>query len=121
LPVVTTHSPDEAYRLVLAHAGATLPARDAVDQRIVGDVRGLTGQIIDSQKDVGGWPELRSGEVLEDSDNDGLPNKWEVEHGLDPTNNADARGKNTTGYTHLDVYLNELAAAVIPETTTPAN
>jgi hypothetical protein len=41
---------------VLAHAGARPADRDAVDLRIVADVRGRTGRIIDSQDDVGGYP-----------------------------------------------------------------
>jgi pectate lyase len=56
-PAVRTTSALEALRDVLAGAGATLPRRDAVDARIVREVETRTGRIIDSQKDVGGWPE----------------------------------------------------------------
>lgn len=42
---------------VLSKAGASAP-RDMVDRRIVGDVAARTGKIIDSQDDVGGWPDL---------------------------------------------------------------
>jgi hypothetical protein len=42
LPAITIHSAQQAYELVLAGAGATLPRRDAVDLRIVENVR--TGQ-----------------------------------------------------------------------------
>jgi hypothetical protein len=56
-PPVTTSSAEAALEDVLAGAGATLPRRDAVDARIVGEVRGRSGKIIDSQKQVGGWPE----------------------------------------------------------------
>ncbi|PLK25729.1 polysaccharide lyase family 1 protein [Novosphingobium sp. TH158] len=41
---------------VLARAGAG--PRDAVDQRVVSSVRNRSGRIIDSQDDVGGWPDL---------------------------------------------------------------
>lgn len=41
-------SAQEAYEQVLAQAGAILPKRDAVDQRIVAEVLSGTGKIIDS-------------------------------------------------------------------------
>ncbi|MET0411838.1 MAG: right-handed parallel beta-helix repeat-containing protein, partial [Polyangiaceae bacterium] len=43
---------------VLARAGARPADRDAVDQRIVADVRSRSGRIIDSQDDVGGYPTM---------------------------------------------------------------
>lgn len=46
-----------AYRRVLADAGASAP-RDAVDRRIVAEVRSRSGKIIDNQDEVGGWPDL---------------------------------------------------------------
>ena len=46
----------EAY--VLRHAGARPRERDAIDQRIVDDVRARKGRIIDSQEAVGGYPEV---------------------------------------------------------------
>ena len=64
-PAVAQQSAEEAYELVLAHAGASLPRRDAVDVRVIESVR--TGRptfgdgIIDSPADVGGWPEYRVG------------------------------------------------------------
>jgi len=49
---------ESAYTNVLANAGATLPKRDTVDSRIVSQVENNIGTIIDSQADVGGWPDL---------------------------------------------------------------
>ena len=59
-PPVVTESPMVAYAHVLADAGATLPKRDAVDERIVREVRTGTGHIIKWVNDVGGWPEFPS-------------------------------------------------------------
>src|SRR5438445_9503988 len=81
---VRTQSAKEAFEAVLAVAGASLPARDAVDQRIVEQVRKGTGKIIDSQNEVGGWPELKSAPPPLDSDHDGMPDEWELRHGLNP-------------------------------------
>jgi len=59
-----------------------VPVRDAVDARIIADVRQRTGKIIDSQKEVGGWPDYRSAAPPPDADNDGVPDTWETAHGM---------------------------------------
>lgn len=46
-----------AYKRVLANAGAS-QIRDDVDKRVVASVIARSGRIIDSQNDVGGWPDL---------------------------------------------------------------
>lgn len=111
---VTTHSAQQAYELVLAYAGAVLPRRDAVDQRIISDVRNGTGKIIDSQADVGGWPELKSAPSPPDSDGDGMPDQWEQQRGLNPSDPTDGTKIAEGGYSNLELYLNELAAAAFP-------
>jgi pectate lyase len=58
-PRVTTESAQAAYDHVLTGAGAILPRRDVVDERVVREVRDGTGHIIKWVKDVGGWPEFR--------------------------------------------------------------
>ena len=109
---VTTWPAAEAYERVLADVGATRPVRDAVDARLIGHVRQRTGALIDSQRQVGGWPDLKSGVVPADTDGDGIPDAWETTHGLDPRDPKDgARPATPGGYTHLEVYLNSLAAA----------
>jgi hypothetical protein len=59
-PPVATETPQDAYEDVLKNAGATLPRRDAVDERIVNETRSRTGHIINWVKDVGGWPDFPS-------------------------------------------------------------
>lgn len=99
-----------AYERVLADAGASV-FRDSVDARIVAGVRDRTGKVINSQKDVGGWPALPPGKPARDSDGDGIPDAWEKTHGLDPKNAADgaAQAKDGSGYTHLELYLADAA------------
>lgn len=108
----------EAYEAVLRHAGASL-VRDAVDIRVIEETASGTATygtnnrygvgphgIIDSQNDVGGWPELRSLEPPADTDGDGMPDWWEIEHGLDPEDPADGNlDRNEDGYTNLEEYL----------------
>lgn len=124
---ITQHTPQEAYELVVENAGATYPKRDAVDSRIVNEVRtgvatyeGVyktvkrvadntkkTG-IIDSQTQVGGWPELKSEPAPQDSDGDGIPDDWEKKYGLDPNDASDGSEKYVDGYTYVEKYINSL-------------
>lgn len=113
-PPVRTTTAEIAYKEVLAGAGATLPARDAVDRRIIGEVRAGTGRIIDSQKEVGGWPVYRSGAPPLDTDGDGIPDVWEIKHGLNPKDSSDGVQAGAGGYTHVEDYLNSLAATTRP-------
>ncbi|MFM9954467.1 MAG: pectate lyase [Opitutaceae bacterium] len=105
---VTTVSAKEALELVLAGVGATRPKRDTVDARLVDHVRTKTGKMINSQTEVGGWPELKSGPLPADTDNDGMPDAWETARGLDPKNPADASAVAKSGYTNVEEYLNSL-------------
>jgi hypothetical protein len=109
---IRQQSAQEAYELVLAQAGATLPKRDAVDVRIVEQVRtgtvkfGKNG-IIMTPEDVGGWPEYKSAPAPLDSDHDGMPDEWEKKYGLDPNDPSDAaKDLDGDGYTNLEEYLN---------------
>lgn len=106
-PVAPDPAPS-AYARVLAGAGAS-KVRDAVDLRVVAGVRDRTGRQIDSQAEVGGWPELRSSPAPRDGDGDGMPDAWERTHGLDP-DTADANGdRNRDGYTNIEEWLADLA------------
>lgn len=116
---VETQTAKEAFELVLAKAGSSCP-RDSIDARILDEVRTGTSRfgasyggggkgIIDSQNDVGGWPELRSGEAPLDSDHDGMPDGLERTQGLDQDDPADgAQDRDGNGYTNLEEYLNSL-------------
>jgi hypothetical protein len=59
-PAISIEPAAIAYEHVLAQAGAILPLRDAVDQRIVREVRAGSGQIIQSVAEAGGWPPFLS-------------------------------------------------------------
>jgi hypothetical protein len=114
-PVKTT-SAEEAYREVLAQVGACCPARDAVDARLIHEVETRTGRIIDSQKDVGGWPQYRAAQAPKDTDGDGMPDDWEIAHGLNPKDPKDASlAADSDGYTHIEKYLNGLAQSCIEQ------
>lgn len=98
-----------AYRDVLKYAGAIAPKRDAIDNRIVNDVRFGTGKIINSLKDIGGLLPYLSSELPEDSDNDGIPDYWECKHGLNANDPTDALSKSLCSercFTNIEVYIN---------------
>ena len=103
-----TDSPEIASRIVLERAGASL-VRDAVDKRVIAGVKDGTNRLIDSQAEVGGWPQLNSKPAPVDTDMDGMPDKWEKQKKLNPSDPADRNhftlDKN---YTNLEVYLNSL-------------
>jgi len=97
----------EIYDLVLDGAGALLPKRDPVDKRIINEIRTGTGSIINSQKDVGGWPVYKSEKAPADKDRDGMADKWEKSHGLDAKDGEDHKmDADKDGYTNLEEYLN---------------
>ncbi|HEY4248271.1 MAG TPA: hypothetical protein VGM64_15585 [Lacunisphaera sp.] len=133
-------SATEAYNYVLANAGATLPHRDPVDERIINDVRtGTVAQtvvasdsaekarfygyaekwvkelgdlvkvgFITNPSEVGGYP-VYKGTPYVDSDGDGMPDDWEIAHGLNPHDPSDAAGDlNGDGYTNIEDFINGL-------------
>ena len=71
--------------------------------------RGVFGKagIIDSPGAVGGWPEYKTATVPADTDNDGMPDEWEIKKGLDPKDPEDRNKTDKSGYTMLELYLNE--------------
>lgn len=118
----------EAYKLVLENAGAVLPQRDVIDTRIIAETKGgfatyegagykqkknlsdttKVSGIIDSQNDVGAWPELKSLPAPLDTDKDGMPDEWEKKNGLNPQNSDDRNKIGDDGYTMLEKYLNSI-------------
>ena len=77
--------------------------------RVVKSVRDGKGRVINSQDEVGGWPQMASGVPLMDSDRDGMPDSWEISRGLNPNDARDGgMDRNGDGYTNIEEYLNSL-------------
>lgn len=107
-PLVNEQTADQAYETVLEKVGCSLH-RDAVDTRVINDVKNGTGSLINTQAEVGGWPELQTDAWPVDTDYDGIPDAWETEFGLDPKDALDARKITlVTGYTNIEVYMRHL-------------
>ena len=103
-------SAKDAYESCLKYSGCSLQ-RDLVDERFIQTIIDNTGKMIDSQSEVGGWDfyEEIQRPADWDTDNDGMPNEWEKQNGLDPKNPEDGKTDNDKdGYTNLEEYLNSL-------------
>jgi hypothetical protein len=123
-------SAEVAYGDVLKNAGATLPHRDPVDERVIDEVKtgkvwsegkeftptpmkglaknnfGKAGNgIITDISQVGGYPEYK-GEPIKDLSADGIPLSWKKKFGLD-ANDASLAQKDLQGdgYTVIEKYL----------------
>lgn len=127
---ITTNNAQDAYTLVIERAGASL-VRDSVDIRLANDAKNGTttagnkglinfpGNLLNPSKnnsDPAAWPVL-TGTKKTDSDNDGIPDDWEEEHGLNKNSAADALTKNSDGYLNIEVYANDLVELPDPDTT----
>lgn len=128
---VETESADNAYKSVIAAAGAggsSSTGWDYIDSRYIKEVTNgtytLTGSrdglkgIIDTQNDAGGYPTSSNFthsndgvcNASNDTDRDGMPDAWETEHGLNPNDGSDGSAIDLSpdGYTNVEMFLNEL-------------
>lgn len=135
--VITTHTAEQAYPLVVAYAGCSRQ-RDMIDARIAEETTNGTATyygsittdaksksgLIDLPADVkpvgavSAWPELSDGGVYpdeqKDTDGDGMPDAWEIMHGLDPKDASDGNATTLSreGYTNLEVYTHSLVQGI---------
>ena len=128
---VTTHSAAEAFSKVLAYSGASL-YRDEIDARYMEEAKSGTAKykgsitnspgIIDKVSDVNGYTEANFGKGSRpadfDTDNDGIPDAWEVANGLNPNDASDALTYSLDSkgyYTNLEVYANSLVEDIMKQ------
>ena len=122
---LSLHSAQAAFDAVTAYAGASF-ARDAIDARIAKETQdgtatytGSAGKVkglIDTQSDVGGWPEYKYSEDIHDSDADGMPDWFEQQFGLNKSNASDGNAFSLDKhkrYTNLEMYLHYLVRNII--------
>jgi pectate lyase len=122
LPFVTETIPMQnaatAFLAVIDQVGASYK-RDTLDQRIIQDVLQRKGRIIDVQggythgvpfeQTLTAWPNLATASIAKDTDQDGIPDAWEILKGLDPRNSIDAQYFTLlNGYSNLEVYFNSI-------------
>ena len=102
---MTTSSAEDAYAQILEHGGAIAWNRDVHDERVIDQLETITGGIILTEGNVGGFATIpvETRPAGYDTDNDGMPNTWEQEHGLNP-NLASDRNQDFygDGYRNLE-------------------
>jgi hypothetical protein len=117
MPAVTTQTAPAAYAQIINHVGNWWWNRDAIDNRVITNLQNNTGPPIGAAAPnatelanllaapttthPAGW----------DADNDGMPNTWELAHGLNPNSpGATPDWKldfDNDGYINLIEYINE--------------
>jgi len=102
----------DAYNDIVSKVGTV--NRDSVERRIIREVKNKTATfkaslgswgIIDKSYDAEGYLAYAKAVVPADTDNDGIPDAWELANGLDPNNPDDRNMRTPEGYTALEVYL----------------
>ena len=99
-------SASEAYERVLSNVGSVLPKRDAIDARIINDVKYGTGRVINNASEVGGLikPQKTVRQFV-------IQSEWLTENGLSGKNDNDIiESGKYAGYTVIEAYVNEFTA-----------
>ena len=126
---ISIQSAADAYAAVVANAGASY-ARDAIDTRVAKEAnngthtyigsKGSTKGIIDTQSDVGGWPEYTATaeqkSALADTDGDGMSDAFEDAFGLNKNSAADGKTVSIDKhgrYTNLEMYLHYIVREIV--------
>ncbi len=132
-------SADEAYEKVLKYAGSGINAqsRPPIDAQVMEEAENGTGYVSGarpkSDANVSQQAEIKKNSILcgvdykypekitenniKDSDNDGMPDDWEIARGLDPNKNDSTGDYCGLGYTNIEYYINDLTIDAFPEGT----
>ena len=109
---ILTHSSNEIEDLLAQQVGAF--PRDIVSRTSINDLQTRSGQ----------WDNFRPADLMDgltvlppplDSDNDGMPDSWENQNGLNPNNGSDHNTIMPSGYTAIEEYINGLATAMVTD------
>lgn len=111
----TTHpmnveTAEKAYYTIVDHVGASR-VRDTHDKRILEQLTslGTKGSFIANEDNVGGIGTVANGPKPKDTDNDGMPDDWELTNGLNVNKNDACDYTLGGGYTNIEHYVNSLA------------
>ena len=109
--ILSQTTADKAYEWIVENVGASLPKRDQVDSYLVEELTslGIKGTIIRNETNakqfpIGGPGIIQSGSLPLDTDQDGMPDAFEKEWGLDIDDPSDATKIAINGYTNIENY-----------------
>ncbi len=114
-PALELYPGNELITRNIPTVGASLPYRDQSDCYLIDELMsfGKKGALISNEESLPiGAPDTWSwyaGTQRTDSDNDGMPDAWELANGTDP-NVADATMKAANGYLNIENYINSITA-----------
>ena len=110
-PVITElMTAEEAIKWIIDSVGASLPARDDVDQYLIDELAsfgtsGTNGGISDETTlPHKGTGLVSPGNKPQDTDADGIPDEWETANGLNPKDASDAVKVAANGYLNIENY-----------------
>lgn len=135
---LTSESAEESFENVISFAGNGISPelRTAVDKQAANETRTGTGNLSgtaayddadESQKAnldkyniqcsvTYEYPSAVLTKTITDSDNDGMPDEWELARGLNPNDPSDTNGDYCgQGYTNIEYYINDLTVNSFPE------
>lgn len=134
-------SADAAYSNVLAYAGSGINAasRPKIDKQVIEETRTGTGSLTGGRDfstvtdsavldaitkygikhmDYNSYYPSSSSKQIVDSDNDGMPDSWEIARGLNPNSASDATGDyQGKGYNNIEYYSHDLTIDSFPKGT----
>ncbi len=113
--LVKTHSAEEAYRLVSEQAGCF--PRDRVTVRTIHELKSGTGKwgrhAPDNPTDEWYFQGMTIDKAPIDSDGDGMPDEWELKHGLNKSDPNDNNKIMPSGFHAIEEYINDRAALLL--------
>ncbi|MDE5769315.1 MAG: carbohydrate-binding protein, partial [Oscillospiraceae bacterium] len=131
--VLTAESAEDSYQHVISFAGNGIAPelRTAIDQQCAEETANGTGSCsgtaaydasvtdLDKYQIQCGveyqYPEAVLQKEIVDSDNDGMPDDWEIARGLNPDDASDATGDYCgQGYNNIEYYINDLTVNAFP-------
>lgn len=112
-PSIPIMKAEEAYQWIIKNAGCNFPKRDEADTYMIDELLsiGKKGKIIESEAELPfNLSDVRITRTsVIDTDDDGIPDEWEIANGLNPNDPNDGKIFGLSRqYTNIELYLNSI-------------